>query len=212
MSHVVICHETAMLSLRLYKMWLEGPLVVMSCLLLHVKGDPTVDTFVMDIIETFHSRSPTIIFDEYAPEICFTRQWVLCVTTGPDGREKDALADYLAFLAQTMVKETDNREIVELRDGPQVKRKHDLLLFLGGGSQKELVSQIDNGLPMKLADPDTLNYTGRSDSPKMGKEKRARKLRCILSGCPLKFTDLYWSRFHLHRTRTMPEGHYAERV
>ena len=162
MSHVVICHETAMLSLRLYKMWLEGPLVVMSCLLLHVKGDPTIDTFVIDIIETFHSRSPTIIFDEYAPEICFTRQWVLCVTTGPDGREKDALADYLAFLAQTMVKETDNREIVELRDGPQVKRKHDLLLFLGGGSQKELVRQIDNGLPMKLADPDTLNYTGRS--------------------------------------------------
>ena len=162
MSHVVICHETAMLSLRLYKMWLEGPLVVMSCLLLHVKGDPTVDTFVMDIIETFHSRSPTIIFNEYAPEICFTRQRVLCVTTGPDGREKDALADYLAFLAQTMVKETDNREIVELRDGPQVKRKHDLLLFLGGGSQKELVRQIDNGLPTKLADPDTLNYTGRS--------------------------------------------------
>ena len=197
MSHVVICHETAMLSLRLYKMWLEGPLVVMSCLLLHVKGDPTVDTFVMDIIETFHSRSPTIIFDEYAPEICFTRQWVLCITTGPDSREKDALADYLAFLAQMMVKETDNRKIVELRDGPQVKRKHDLLLFLGGGSQKELVRQIDNGLPTKLAD----NYTGRSDSPKIGKEKRARKLRCILSGCPLKFTDLYWPHSQYDRAQ-----------
>ena len=30
----------------------------------------------------------------------------------------------------------------------------------------------------------TLNYTGRPDSAKMGKEKEARKLRCGFSKCP----------------------------
>ena len=146
-------------------------LLVLSCKFLHAKCNENVDSFVRDIIKTFQSRSPTIIFDEYAPEICMTRQWVLCVTNGPD-TEGNELADYFAMLTATIVHTMDNRYIFNSNvDGidhnrfainpellgpnwnePPVKRKHDALIFLGGGGQRELVTQLDKRPTIKSPD------------------------------------------------------------
>ena len=165
-------------------------LLLLSCKFVLANGNQNVDSFVRDIIQTFHSRSPTIVFDEYAPEVCMTRQWVLCVTNGPDTKGNE-LADYFAMLTRTFVYTYDNRYIFDPAvDGvdysrfainpeqylglnwtePQVKRKHDALIFLGGGGQRELVTQLDKRPAIKSPDdpddqPGAFAWNDMSETP-----------------------------------------------
>ena len=44
-----------------------------------IQCDDNVNSFITDVISTFRLISPTIIYHENAPEICFTNQWVLCL-------------------------------------------------------------------------------------------------------------------------------------
>ena len=44
-----------------------------------IQCDDNVNGFIRDVISTFGLISPTIIYHENAPEICFTNQWVLCL-------------------------------------------------------------------------------------------------------------------------------------
>ena len=48
-------------------------------MLFTVTGYEAVNQFITDTISTFGFTSPTIIYHGDAPEICFTRQWVLCL-------------------------------------------------------------------------------------------------------------------------------------
>ena len=68
-------------------------LLVLSGTFLHVEGTLIADSFVSDIIEVFHSKSPAIIFEEHSPELCRTRQRMICVTLESDTEERD-LADH----------------------------------------------------------------------------------------------------------------------
>ena len=43
------------------------------------KGDEIENQFISDVISTFGFTSPIILYHGDAPEICFTRQWVLCL-------------------------------------------------------------------------------------------------------------------------------------
>ena len=149
-------------------------LLVLSCKFLLISSSQNYDSFVRDIIETFHYRSPTIIYDEYAPDICMTSQWMLCMTNGPH-KEGNELADYFTKLTQTIVYTRDNRFIISTNPErvenntfviypeavgldwtePQVQRRHDVLIFLGGVGQKELVTWIDKRPSIKSPnDPD----------------------------------------------------------
>ena len=108
-------------------------ILLLFCKFPHAIGNQNVDSFVRDIVETFRYHSPTIIYDEYAPEICITRQWVLCVTNEPD-KENNELADYFAMLTRTRVHTTDNRYIFN----SNVDAASGILLLLGPRTKLEL--------------------------------------------------------------------------
>ena len=40
-----------------------------------------MDIFIKDLVATFQFTSPTILYDEEVPEICYTSQWLLCLST-----------------------------------------------------------------------------------------------------------------------------------
>ena len=47
-----------------------------------VNAEDTISSFIRDMMTTFHLSSPTIVYDGgEAPEICYTDQWVLCVSS-----------------------------------------------------------------------------------------------------------------------------------
>ena len=47
-----------------------------------VNAEDTISGFVRDMMATFRLSSPTIVYDgDEAPEICYTDQWVLCVSS-----------------------------------------------------------------------------------------------------------------------------------
>ena len=47
-----------------------------------VNGDDNIDSFLRDLISTFQLTSPTIVYDtDKPPEICYTDQWVLCLSS-----------------------------------------------------------------------------------------------------------------------------------
>ena len=50
---------------------------------LGVNGQETMDIFIHDLVVTFKLASPTIIYDsdEGVPEICYTSQWILCLSS-----------------------------------------------------------------------------------------------------------------------------------
>ena len=49
-------------------------------------GEETISSFIRDIMTTFKLNSPTIIYDsDEAPDICFTDQWVLCLSSQDKG-------------------------------------------------------------------------------------------------------------------------------
>ena len=53
--------------------------LLLYCMLLSVTGDDTVNQFITDTISAFGFTSPTILYDGDMPEICLTRQCVLCL-------------------------------------------------------------------------------------------------------------------------------------
>ena len=50
---------------------------------LGVNGQEAMDIFINDLVGTFKLASPTIMYDgdEGAPEICYTSQWTLCLSS-----------------------------------------------------------------------------------------------------------------------------------
>ena len=49
---------------------------------LGVNGEDTISSFIRDMMATFQLNSPTIMYGgDEAPEICYTDQWVLCLST-----------------------------------------------------------------------------------------------------------------------------------
>ena len=54
-------------------------LLLMNCM---VNAEDTISSFIRDMMTTFHLSSPTIVYDgDEVPEICYTDQWVLCVSS-----------------------------------------------------------------------------------------------------------------------------------
>ena len=53
--------------------------LLLYCMFFSVTGDDIVNQFIIDTISAFGFTSPTILYDGDMPEICFTRQWVLCL-------------------------------------------------------------------------------------------------------------------------------------
>ena len=49
------------------------------CVFPYVHGDDVMSKFITDMISSFNLISPTIIYHGNPPEICMTRQWVLCL-------------------------------------------------------------------------------------------------------------------------------------
>ena len=48
-----------------------------------VDGEETISNFIRDAMTTFKLTSPTIVYDanEEPPEICYTKEWVLCLSS-----------------------------------------------------------------------------------------------------------------------------------
>ena len=47
-----------------------------------VCGKEVISSFIEDVMATFRLKSPTIVYDsDEAPEICYTDQWVLCMSS-----------------------------------------------------------------------------------------------------------------------------------
>ena len=55
--------------------------LILLCLMLPnmTKCDEQMNGFILDLISTFRLTSPTIIYQDDAPEVCFTIPWVLCL-------------------------------------------------------------------------------------------------------------------------------------
>ena len=102
----------------------------------HVQGDDSVNGFITDIILSLRLVSPTIIYHGHVPEICMSRQWVLCLEEGNDQKE---LAGHIAMLHRQTGHLTYNQTVQDKPSG----RKQDGLLFFG--------SETDSGLLLDLA-------------------------------------------------------------
>ena len=44
-----------------------------------IEATGTLEKFIGNLIDTFQLTSPTLIYHEEAPEICFTWTWILCL-------------------------------------------------------------------------------------------------------------------------------------
>ena len=65
--------------------------LVMNC---RVNADDIISSFVRDMMATFHLSLPTIVYDgDEAPEICYTDQWVLCVSSQIE-KSDDKVVEY----------------------------------------------------------------------------------------------------------------------
>ena len=54
-----------------------------------VTGEERISSFVRDVMATFRLTSPTIVYDsDEAPEICYTDQWVLCMSSESSGDQE----------------------------------------------------------------------------------------------------------------------------
>ena len=63
-------------------MYMKRPLGLFLLLWMGVEADrESTAIFIRDIMTKFQLTSPTILYDrdEEPPEICYTRQWVLCL-------------------------------------------------------------------------------------------------------------------------------------
>ena len=53
-----------------------------------VHGDD-LDLFVKDLVTEFKMRRPTILLDDELPELCFTHQWMLCLSAAAANLPKE---------------------------------------------------------------------------------------------------------------------------
>ena len=73
----------------------------LGCLLLFwmfptvVNCDDKMNVFVTDIISTFQLLSPTILYHGDAPEICFTKDWVLCLNLENEQAIQGTLSSFM---------------------------------------------------------------------------------------------------------------------
>ena len=55
-----------------------------------VNAEDTMSGFVRDMMSTFHLSSPTIVYDgDEVPDICYTDQWVLCISSQVEKSDDD---------------------------------------------------------------------------------------------------------------------------
>ena len=81
----------------------------------------TFENFIEDVIGTFQLTSPTVVFHEDTPKICFTWTWILCLK---DVQEQNELTTHLQTIHQT--------------------RKQDGILFIGKDNKKILMQLVMN--------------------------------------------------------------------
>ena len=83
---------------------LLGLFLLLWMVIKRANGEETISSFIRDIMTTFKLNSPTIIYDsDEAPDICFTDQWVLCLSsqdTSGVGRSKRHRLAHIAQMAQ----------------------------------------------------------------------------------------------------------------
>ena len=61
---------------------LIGPLLFLWMDCSRVNGEDTISSFIKDMMATFQLTSPTIVYGgDEAPDICYTDQWVLCLSS-----------------------------------------------------------------------------------------------------------------------------------
>ena len=55
-----------------------------------VCGEEAISSFIEDVMDTFRLKSPTIVYDsDEAPELCYRKTWVLCLSSRGEERERD---------------------------------------------------------------------------------------------------------------------------
>ena len=88
-----------------------------------------VNVFLKDIISTFKLLSPTIIYEEVAPDVCMTENWVLCLPNFQRG-SIDGLANHLITVHNIS--------------------KHDGVIFLQNELNQELLELLTSLAPFIL--------------------------------------------------------------
>ena len=64
-------------------------LLLMNCM---VNAEDTISSFIRDMMTNFHLSSPTIVYDsDEVPEICYTDQWVLCISSQVEKSDQKVL-------------------------------------------------------------------------------------------------------------------------
>ena len=67
-------------------------LLLMNCM---VNAEDTISSFIRDMMSTFHLSSPTIVYDgDAVPAICYTDQWVLCLSSQVDKSDNEDEFEY----------------------------------------------------------------------------------------------------------------------
>ena len=76
---------------------LLGLFLLLWMIIKRANGEETISSFLRDIMTTFKLNSPTILYaSDEAPDICFTDQWVLCLSSQDKGmraKEPRAIAN-----------------------------------------------------------------------------------------------------------------------
>ena len=99
--------------------------------------------FIQDLIAEYNLFLPTIIFGEYAPDICMTHQRILCLSN--NGASSGALTEHIANL--------------------QNIRKQDALIIVGIERYQQLLTDLAHTAPMFFSSncptfmPMELSYT-----------------------------------------------------
>ena len=62
-----------------------------------VNGQGTIDIFINNLVDTFKLTSPTIIYDEEVPEICYNSPRVLCVSLSDPIEENEGMFSRNAY-------------------------------------------------------------------------------------------------------------------
>ena len=83
-----------------------------------------LETFVIDVIETWQLLSPTIVFQDEMPTMCMKHQWILCLTIDMGIFET---AEHLDRIFKT--------------------RKQDGIIFVGEQGHRQLLRQLDKVTP-----------------------------------------------------------------
>ena len=94
------------------------------CSLSSVHGRDEINGFITDIISMLQLTSPTIIYHGHVPEICETRQWMLCLDHNNDPSE---LTEHVTMLFK--------------------QRKQDGVLFVGTGADKRFLPTLASQEP-----------------------------------------------------------------